>query len=226
MKVKLITYIFAMGAFLMSCNDDVFVPRSGEVIPPEEEPEPEPKPQLKDSLILKSLVYQKDSFEIDSSLEKVWQHTTTWYNRGDKPQTGYLLYNNYNNSIIRISNHTYYVISWKTEQPEIEIPGINADGVPGLYGVKIPFKFGSTTIRGQYMPGHEESLELPPFSSVTATIYVLRKVVKAKADITYGVFGYPDSKDTNWVEVSVSQPVDIKVEWSDITPIEDITPKE
>lgn len=225
MKVKLIIYIFALCALLMSCNEDVFVPRPGEVVPPEE-PEPEPKPQLKDSLILRSLVYQKDSFEIDSSLEKVWEHQTTWYNRGDKPVTGHLLFDNYNNSIIRISNHTSYAISWKKEQPEIEVPGINAEGSTGLYGVKIPFKFGSTTVRSQYMPGHEETLELPPYSSVTAKIYVLRKVVKAKADIIYGIFDYPDSKDTNWVEVSVSQPVDIKVEWGDIMPIEDIKPTE
>lgn len=219
MKIKLITFILFFGIILTSCNNDVFVPRPEEVIPPEENPDSDPKPEITDSLILKSLTYIDGTLQVNSSLEDVRESKTTFINNGDKIIKVTILFDNYNHSIVKISNSTYYVLSWKEIQPEIEIPGFDARGVPGFYGTKIPFKFGTTSVRCQFLPGHTEQFDLPPFSKVTAMVSTRRKVVTAKAEIIYSHSDYPNSLQTGWADVSVSVPVEMTLSWGEVIPM-------
>lgn len=216
MKVKLVTHVLLLSVAMASCNDEVFVSRPPEVIPPEENPEPEP--ENKDSLVLQSLTYGIGTLNVEPVGESISE--TIFNNNCDKPIKVYVLYDNYNNSLVRISNSTYYVIPWKKEQPNIQIPGIGSYGLPYFDDTEIPFKFGITSVPRQYMPGHTESFELPPSTMIRAYIYVNRKVVTAKADIVYYISDFPDSLSENWVDVSVLVPVEIRVEWGKIMPIQ------
>lgn len=216
MKVKLVTHVLLLSVAMVSCNDEVFVSRPSEVIPPVENPEPEP--ENKDSLMLRSLTYNIGTLNVEPVGETVRE--TTFNNNGDKPIEVWVLYDNCNNSLVRISNTTYYVIPWKKEQPYIQIPGLDSFGLPHFGDTEIPFKFGITSVPCQFMSGHTESFVLPPYSKIKAYIYVKRKVVTAKADIVYYISDYPDSLSENWVDVSVSVPVEIRVEWGKIMPIQ------
>lgn len=209
-------YVLLLSVAMASCNDEVFVPRPPEVIPPEENPEPEP--ENTDSLVLLSLTYNIGTLKVEPVGETVRE--TIFNNNGDKPIEVHVLYDNYNNSLVRISNSTYYVIPWKKEQPYIQIPGIDSFGLPHFDDTEIPFKFGITSVPGQFMSGHTESFVLPPHSKIKTYIYVNRKVVTAKADILYYISDFPDSLSENWVDVSVSIPVEIRVEWGKIMPIQ------
>ncbi len=216
MKVKLITYALLLFVAMVSCNDEVFVSRPAEVIPPEENPDPEP--EKTDSLELLSLTYDIASLHVEPIGEMVRE--TIFRNNGGKSIEVNILYDNYNNSLVKITNSTYYVIPWKKEQPDIQIPCIDSFGFPHFDDTEIPFKFGITSVPHQFMVGHMESYEIPPYSKVSAQIYVKRKVITAKADIIYYISGFPDSLSYNWVDVSVSVPVGIRVEWSDVSPIQ------
>lgn len=217
------TYIYIIGlamAFTVaSCNDEVFVERPKDTPPSTEEPDDPDTPEMTDSLMLKSFRYLENTLELGEN-ESVYEVTTTIKNFTDSRDIQ-LSYDRYNNAIVRIYNNTYYVTPWaKSGQPEVEVPGLDADGVPGFYGTKIPFAFGRTIIPGQYKQGEIIHFDLPKNHQVTATAYVTRKAVRAKADIEYNSIEYRNSIMDGWVEVQVEIPVDITIEWSEVTPAE------
>lgn len=221
MRMKFIScIIIILGLILVSCNDDVFVPRPGVEEPPSE-PGPGSEPEITDSLMLVFLTYQEETLKVVPELEKVWEYNTTYFNNGDKPLKVYLLNNNYDPLQVKISNWTSYVIPWAKQQPEVLIPSFEGFGQPGFYGKTAPFKFGINTVKFEQDESAEpevlDSYEVPPYSKVKAKVLVRRMVVTAKADIEYCFMEYPESLMDGWVEVTVSQAVDIKVEWSDVT---------
>ncbi len=214
-RILLIFFLSLTGA-LVGCNHYVFVDRPE----PEEPPvvNPDPDPDMTDSLVLKTLVYNKASLTLT---DETWTQEAVITFENHSSSTGVkVLYDNYNSSIVRIFNNTYYVIPWaKKGQPDIDVPGLDSIGVPGFYGTKIPFAFGTSVIPRQFMPGHSESFDLPSDSKVTATVSITYRVVRAHADIEYFMSSYPDSSDSGWIDVRVDVPVDIEVEWSEIIPL-------
>lgn len=218
MKHLLFTYIIMIGALFTACNHEVFVERPEVEEPPVDNPEPDPDPEIADSLILKSFIYDESSLTLASEL-RVQEAISSFENHTASRGVS-VLYNNYNSSIVYISNSTYYAIPWaKTGQPDIEVPGLDSEGVPGFYGTVIPFAFGSTVVPRQYMADHREDFDLPPYSKVTATIYTTYRVVTASADIEFFIASLPSYLDDGRVTVRVAVPVDIKVKWSEITPV-------
>ena len=220
MKFPLLAYIILLCPVLTACNEDVFIDRPEIEEPPVEkpDPDPEPKPEITDSLHLNSLIYDKSSVTLHED-EYVSEATTIFTNYTQSSGVS-ILYDNYNYSLVRISNSTYYVIPWAKEQPDVEVPGLDSEGIPGLYGTMIPFAFGVTRIPQQYMPGHIERFDLPPNSKVKATVYTTHRLVTAVANINYYISPYSESLTDGSVNVSVSIPVDIRVEWSEILPAE------
>lgn len=222
MKYFLI-YISILGGLLItSCNDDVFV-RRPEPEKPIEKPDPEPGPgpdeEFTDSFMLKSIDYQMSTLSIQPE-PLVLQSQSNFINYTSNTGVS-ILFDNYNSTWVKIYNSTYYVLPWAKEQPLIEVPGINADGEAGFFGTKIPFAFGNTYIPAQYMAGHIERFDLPPNSKVTATVTVTRRIVEVRGDISYYIDNYPDpSIVKNWAQVVVTVPVDISVEWGEVTPAE------
>ncbi|MBD5356763.1 MAG: hypothetical protein HDR88_07145 [Bacteroides sp.] len=222
MKISLIKYIIILPLLFAACNDDIFVKRQNPEQPPIEEPsiDSEPKPEVTDSLILTSFVYDKESLTIVDDAEVILDAKTTFVNHTSSKGV-WILYDNYNHSIVQIHNNTYYVTPWaKSDMPYVEVPGIDSDGNPGFYGTEIQFAFGTTIIPRQYMAGYKEYFDLPPHSQVSATIYTTYHSVVANADIKYYSSSYPTLIEDGWVTVKVTVPVDIHVEWSEITPAE------
>ncbi len=219
MKQLLLTYIVILGVLFTACNDMVFVQRPEPEEPPVEEPDPGAEPEFEDSLMLKSLVYDKSTLRLEDE-EIILDATSTFSNHTESWGVT-VLYDNYNKSIVTITNSTYYVTPWaKNQDKHIEVPGLDSDGVPGFYGTEIPFSFGTTVIPRQYMAGHMETFDLPPHCKVSATIYTTFRSVTAKADIEYFMTSFPSSIENGWVKVTVWVPVDIRVEWSEVTPAE------
>lgn len=204
---------------LAACNDEVFIDRPKPEKPPVDEPTIDSKPEFTDSLLLVSLVYDKESLILDSD-EMVLDAKTTFVNHTTSEKMT-VLYDNYNYSIVRIWNSTYYVTPWSTsERLSIEVPGLDSEGVPGFYGTEIPFAFGTTIIPRQYMAGERAEHDVPIHHQITATIYTTYKSVVAKAAIKYYSSDHPSIIEDGEVKVMVSVPVDIRVEWSEITPAE------
>lgn len=216
----MIQILIMVSVFVTSCNDEVFVTRQEPQLPPDEQPEPEPPgDESTDRLILRSLDYIQSTLGVSPN-DVTTQSKTNFVNNTSSAITVSIFYDQYNKSYLTIENSTHYVIPWSDDQPLIEIPGLNSEGVAGFYGVEVPFKFGKSIVPAQYMPGYEDLLELPPYSQVSATVSVTRQAVIATADIKYYINNYPDSADdTGWVSVKVEVPVDINVEWGDVTEI-------
>ena len=171
--------------FLGACNNDVFVPRPSDtpdIVEPD--PDPDPEPESDDSLRVVGFKYNDASLKVSENILTYQAETTFINNTNYRGAT--ILFDNYNNSVVRISSNTYWVLPWVTE-PEymIDIPGIK-DGIPGFYGEKAPFKIGSFAIPYQYMPGHKEYFDLPPHSKVTAVVTYNRRRVRATGILTYG----------------------------------------
>lgn len=219
MKLSLLRYIVIPLILLAACNDEIFIDRPKPEVPPAEEPDISSEPEFTDSLILVSLVYDKESLILDDE-EMVLDAKTTFVNHTPSENMT-ILYDNYNYSIVRISNTTYYVTPWATsERLYIEVPGLDSKGVPGFYGTEIPFAFGTTIIPRQYMAGETAEHDVPIHHQITATVYTTYKSVVAKAAIKYYSSSYPSIIEDGEVKVTVSVPVDIYVEWSEITPAE------
>lgn len=213
-KIFLI-FVLLAGCVLTACNDDVFVSRPEPEVPAEE-PEDPGEPSDTNLIYLKTISY--NSVEVAPNDCK-FSTTTTIVNRGEATQV-HVLYDNYNQSIVTIYNTTCYVHQWapQQEQPWIIIPGLDAEGTPGFYGTEMPFAFGKTIVYRQYMPGHEESHNLPANSQITATIYYTRRMVIGEAEMVYYLAPWIDSPFTGQLTVSVEVPVDIQVEWGEVTP--------
>ncbi len=221
MKLSMLRYIVIPMILLAACNDNVFIDRPNPEMPPADEPnlDPDPEPEITDSLILVSLIYDKESLTLDSE-EMVLDAKTTFVNHTSSEDMT-ILYDNYNSSIVMISNNTYYVTPWaKSDRPSIEVPGLDSEGIPGFYGTEIPFAFGTTIIPRQYMAGEKAHHDVPTHHQITATVYTTYKSVFAKAVIKYYSSDYPTIIEDGWVDVTVAVPVDIRVEWSEITPAE------
>lgn len=218
MRIKLITKILLLVMALTSCNDEVFVRRPVAEMPPDAEPDPDDPAESTDSLMLVSASYNEWPLEVKPEY-MVLDAETHFENHTSSSGVG-ILFDNYNSTLIRISNSTYYVTPWaRSGQPSIGIPGLDKEGNPGFYGAEIPFAFGLTVLPHQYMPGHVEYFDLPPHSKVSAKIYTTRSMVTAKADIVYYITGFPNSLEKGWVDVQVSVPVDIRVEWGEVKPL-------
>ena len=219
MQLSLIRYFVIPLILLTACNEEVFIDRPKPENPPADEPTIDSKPEFTDSLILVSLVYDKESLTLDSE-EMVLDAKTTFVNHTPYENMT-ILYDNYNSSIVRISHTTYYVCPWATsERLPIEVPGLDSEGVPAFYGTVISFAFGTTIIPRQYMAGERAEHDVPIHHQITATVYTTYKTVIAKATIKYYSSSYPSIIEDGWVKVTVSVPVDIRVEWSEITPAE------
>ena len=169
--------------------------------------------------MLSSLEYVESTLTLAPD-EDGYTTRTTFINNGPDVINATILFDNYNGSIVRISNSSYYVIPWAPaeEQPCVPVPGLDSEGNPGFYGQEVPFTFGKFVLPYQYMEGHTESFSLPGYSKVTAEVEITRRCVEAKADIKYYLTKFPDSFDNGWVVVSVQVPVKIQVEWSEVTP--------
>ncbi|MDE6371492.1 MAG: hypothetical protein K2K92_08400 [Duncaniella sp.] len=218
MKIKLIIWILLLGTVVASCNDEVFVRRPVAEVPPDVEPDTADPGESTDSMILVSASYNDWPLEVKPE-DLVLDAETHFENHTSSSGVG-ILFDNYNSTLVRISNSTYYVVPWaRCGQPSIEIPGLDKEGIPGFYGAEIPFAFGLSVLPHQYMPGHIEHFDLPPHSEVTARICTTRRVVTGRADIIYYNTGFPNSLEKGWVDVQVSVPVDIRVEWSEIKPL-------
>ncbi len=205
---------------LTACNDEVFVPRPSEV-PDIENPEPEPEPEKKDSLRIIDFVYDSASLKVyDKPEEDIGKSTII--NKTDN-RGAYILYDNYNKSLVRISSNTYFVLPW-VEEPKymLEIPGLK-DGIPGFYGSELPFAFGTFTLPHEYGPNesHLSYFDLPPYSQVSATIRTKKKRVEATGTLYYEMVDYPGtSRDSVKVNVFVEVAVQTSVEWGEIIPVE------
>lgn len=203
-----------------SCNDEVFVKPSEAVDPdPGGDPSNPNPPAATDSLVLLSIEYDDATISLTNvqSMRKdiinFEFHTATG---GD----AVVFYDNHNSSIVYFKSNTYFVTPWAQLQPSVSIPTLDDDMTPGLWGVEMPFKIGLSLVPLQYMAGHEERLYVPGGSKVTATVHVLQRLVTAQAEIKYYVTDAPGHTPVDAkVNVEVWQPVEITVEWSDITPI-------
>lgn len=211
-------WLCLIGLFMLltSCNNEVFVPRPSDI--PDIE-EPEPTPEGKDSLRVIRFNYDPGSLKV-SDYNFTYQSKTTFINNTDN-RGAYILFDNYNNSVVSVSSNTVFALPWvKEPKYMIEIPGLK-DGIPGFYGMEVPFEFGKLLIPYQYMPGHKEYFDLPPHSQVTAIVTYKRKRVLAMGIMTYELTTFPKiSRDSATVMVSVDVPVDISVEWGEIIPAE------
>ncbi len=218
---RLIFAIIAVAA-LAGCNDDVFVklPPQGDEPGSQPTPPDEPEPFYPDSLILTAFDYFENSIELTDEL---WEQdaVTHFYNH-DSEGTMTVLFDNYNSTLVSISNSTYYVTPWaKEDQMYIDIPCLDiATDEVTIRPHFMPFKFGITSVKGQLMPGGTSSLTIPGNTQVKATVYTTRRKIAAKAQIAYYNTAYPNTTETGWANVIVWQPVDIRVEWSDVQPIE------
>lgn len=227
MKINLISiYILIIGVLFSACNDEVFVPRpaapADEEQPqpdPDPDPDPKPQPESKDSLFLKSYSYITESLEVGD--QNVVDKTSITFENNTDYRGASVFYDNYNKITVRISNNTQYVTPWaKTGQPEIEIPGFDSNGVAIFNsGISTPFKFGAFQLNGIFKAGEKNYFDLPEHSKVTATITITKKAVKAKANMQYYSTQFPEQMSDGWFVVQVIQPVDITVEWSDVTPL-------
>lgn len=212
----------ALGMVTAGCNDEVFVrhPEVGKPDRPGPEPPDEPEPECADSLMLTAFDYFDGSIEVTDEL---WEQEgiTNFYNHDSEGKMT-VLFDNHNSTIVSIINSTYYVTPWATEhQMLIDIPRYDtATGSVTLLDEFMPFKFGITSVRGQLMAGHTESITLPADTKVRAVVYTTRRKITAKAQIAYFNTATPDRTETGWVNVAVWQPVEIRLEWGEITPIE------
>lgn len=218
MKKILLFLISILGITLVACNDEVFLRHPEPTEPESPEPEPPDEPEFTDSLRLISLTYDPTTLEEGHELWTTESKTTFFNHDSEGDMT--VLFDNYNHSIIRVFNSTYYAVPWAKSEPIIEIPSFNSELVPGFYGVEMPFAFGSSTVKSQFLAGHQESIHLPADTKVTAIVFTTRKMVMAKADIEYTRIEEPYYKASGWVNVVVWQPVDMRLEWGEITPIE------
>ena len=218
--MRKLLYLIGLIMFLGACNNDVFVPRPSDtpdIVEPD--PDPDPEPESDDSLRVVGFKYDDASLKVSENILTYQAETTFINNTNYRGAT--ILFDNYNNSVVRISSNTYWVLPWVTE-PEymIDIPGIK-DGIPGFYGEKAPFKIGSFAIPYQYMPGHKEYFDLPPHSKVTAVVTYNRRRVRATGILTYEMIEFPEtSRDSAQIQVDVEFPVYISVEWGEIKPAE------
>ncbi|MDE5608325.1 MAG: hypothetical protein K2I64_05275 [Muribaculaceae bacterium] len=217
---RLIFILAAVGA-LTACNDEVFVSIRPEEKPDPVPPEENPEPVFSDSLVLSALEYIDYTTVLT---DEIWEleGVTNFYNH-DSQGTMYILLDNYNSTLVSISNSTYYVTPWaKEDQPLIDIPCLDL-ATETLYMRHdfIPFKFGITSVRGELRGGEKDSLTIPANTMVRATVHITRRKITASANITYYNTEYPTQSEMGWVNVVVWQPVDIRVVWSDVLPIED-----
>ena len=215
--------ILLLTGVMTACNDEVFVSRPPVEIPDNsddpDDPDTPDDPYDAGVFMLASIKYNESSLTL-GPYEQSFTTGTTFINNGPKAIDVTVLFDNYNGSIVQISNTTYYAIPWAPadEQPCVPIPGLDSDGNPGFYGQEIPFAFGKSILPYQYMAGHTESFSLPAYSKVKADVTVTRCCMEAKADIKYYMSNFPESLDNGWVVVSVQVPVKIQVEWSEVTP--------
>lgn len=220
MKKIAILLIIALGLAAYGCNRDVFVdsPEPGWSEPaPTPDPGPEPEPVFTDSLVLTDFSYIDGTLEV---LPETWVQDATTTFRNYTPSPGVaILMDNYNKALVRVSNSTYYVFPWARLQPEITLPGLDSDGVPGFYGDKMPFAFGFSNIHTSLRAGEREEFPLPSNAQVTVVVYTTYRTVKAKADIGYFNTYTPSSVESGWVDVTVAVPVDITAEWGEIIPL-------
>ncbi len=216
-------WIFLIPIIILcaACNDEVFVKRPGAEVPEPEEPTtpPEkPDPVFTDSMKIQSFWYRDEPLTVDPD-EWVIEGVTHFTNYTASSGVA-VIFDNYNSSFVQISNNTYYVYPWAKEQITIPLPGLNEDGVPGFYGSEMVFSPGFSVLPKQFRAGHIERFDLPANSKVTATVYTVRKTVKAVADCKYYNTEFPSSIEDGFWNVSVSVPVKIYVEWSEVTPAE------
>lgn len=219
--MRLTIHIFLLLTFagiFTGCNDEVFVnlPEIGNS-PSETDPDDSSsKPVFTDSLYLKTFEYDPASIELS---DKIWeQEGKSTFIIYDSPWSVSVLFDNHNNTLVIITNSTYYAIPWAKEQPPIPMLRYDSDtrevsAVPDA----LTFSFGTTSVPKQYMPGERESFYLPADFGVTAFITTSRIGIKARAHITYSLSGSEDLSETD-VNVVIWQPVGIRVEWSDIFP--------
>lgn len=218
MRTLSIYITLLLAVTLAACNHDVFVEPA---LPENPDPGPD-KPEEPDEptgeLILESGEYDLATLASDPADVYTFESKSTFFNHDSEGRMT-ILYDNYNASLIRISNSTYYVTPWATEQIDIPVPGLDAEGTPGFYGAQIPFKFGTTVLPYQFKKGEKESMLLPADTKVTATVTTLRRAVTVKGKIVYIDTNIPSYPQESEIEVTVMQPIDIIVEWSDIEPI-------
>ncbi len=219
-----IILLLGLAAAVTACNDDVFVTLPPEDIPgpgPTPPDDPEPEPVYTDSLVLLAFDYIDGSITLT---DDYWEQdgVSIFYNHGvEGPMT--ISLDNYNATMVSIYNSTHYVIPWAKEgQMLIGIPYYDAatSDVTILQDF-IPFKFGLTSIRGQLMGAGTSSLTIPANTKVRATVYTTRRKITARAQIMYKSTDWVNTSEIGWADVVVWQPVDIRVEWSDILPIEE-----
>lgn len=210
--------IVAASATLTACNDEVFV-KPPEIIDPEpSEPDPD-QPVYTDSLILLNVRYDESTIKLtdETAPVKDRQHFNFVGISGD----AIVYYNNYNNSLVSLRTVDAPKLPWAQRQPSFPIPTIDLEDMSvGLYGVAIPFRTGMSSLPYQYMPGKEEVCHIEADSRISAEIITTRRRVVAQAHIEYALKDNPDKvAGSTDVIVNVWQPVDITVEWSDVTPI-------
>ncbi|MBD5214079.1 MAG: hypothetical protein HDS75_04560 [Bacteroidales bacterium] len=218
--VRILLTLTIFGS-IAACNDEVFVTLHPEETPGTTPPDDQPEPEFTDSLVLRSLEYIPDSIHLD---DEIWvqKGVTRFYNH-DSQGTMYVLLDNHNSTLVSINNTTYYVTPWaKESQPLISIPYLDpASETISLRPDFMPFKFGITSVSGQLRGGETDSLTIPANTMVQATVYTTRRRITAKADIAYFFTDFQQQTETGWVVVTVWQPIDIRVEWSSVLPIEE-----